>query len=294
MTRRFWMWALVLSLGCATTSPRPSKYAAHQALTGGDPNRHVAIVLLPRPELPAAEAVVKAHRELAPREAELAIQQARIEGKQGGVGSQFTLGKAQVGVLLLPEPMPQVDIERTARHSASFLAREWNPAPHQAMLVIVLNEAPGIPPQETQRRFTHLVGAVTRAASAPSGVFWASANATHDPAFLAKVAGQKDAVRLAFLWVGLEVYEDAPGRVRVESTGMKSLALPELVLTAPLSSTPKQVLTNAFDLISYVVGRGEALPEGDTVGWEQQEQIPVRYEASAEDAKEQVLRIDLN
>jgi hypothetical protein len=297
--RQLWVGAVVLALGCATEggasrAQRAGVQAAGapRASAAAAARPHMAVVLLERHTLPAPEAVVAAHRALSPEGPALAIHTARVEGKEGAAGSQFTLGEARLGVYSLPQPMPEGAAEGAALHSASHVAGDWQLKPHQAQLLVSYQEAPGVSAREGLQRFTRLVGAVVRAASAPLGVYWASAHATHAPDFVLKLAGEADASRLAFLWVGLEVSEEA-GRVRVASTGMASLGLPEVVLTAPPSRRPQEVLPNTFDLLSYVVGRGEALPAGDTFGWAQEERIPVRYEPAADGAGAQVLRIDL-
>jgi Domain of unknown function (DUF4261) len=48
-----------------------------------------------------------------------------------------------------------------------------------------------------------------------------------------------------------------------------------------------------FDSLSYVTQRGEPLPDGDTIGREGGERVPVHYVPSPLDKSKQVWRIEL-
>jgi hypothetical protein len=290
---------VVLLWGCAGSrpaAPEPARAQAPVAVPAAkqDP-RQLAVVLQARAELPAAEAILAAHRELAgASEAPLQLKQERLEGKEGALAHRFSLGEGgELSVLMLPRPVAGGEAVEAVRHSLTGLLREWKLGAYEAQLVVVFVDAPGRSARDTQVRFTRLVGAVTRAASAPVGVYWGSANATHDPEFVRKVAGDEDLKNLAILWLGFVVTDASPERVRVQSVGMEVLGLPEMQLTAPKTRRPPEVLAALYDPLLHVLRRGAELPEGDTFGMSADERTPVRYGPSAEDPARRVWRVDL-
>ena len=52
-------------------------------------------------------------------------------------------------------------------------------------------------------------------------------------------------------------------------------------------------METTFDLLAYVASRGEALPEGDTVGRTDDERLPVHYVESPGDPAKKVWRLEL-
>lgn len=48
-----------------------------------------------------------------------------------------------------------------------------------------------------------------------------------------------------------------------------------------------------FDLLAYVAQRGEAIPEGETVGRTDEERLRVRYVTSPLNSKAKVWRVEL-
>jgi hypothetical protein len=48
-----------------------------------------------------------------------------------------------------------------------------------------------------------------------------------------------------------------------------------------------------FDLLAYLADRGEALPEGDTVGRSAEERLPVHYVPSPVDPSKKVWRVEI-
>ena len=94
------------------------------------------------------------------------------------------------------------------------------------------------------------------------------------------------------LWNGLGVARDEEGNLQLLSLGMQQLDLPDLLLIAP-GDQAGRALETFFDLLAFIAQRGEALPEGDTVGLSQDQQMPVEYIPSPLDPEKKVWRINL-
>ena len=129
-------------------------------------------------------------------------------------------------------------------------------------------------------------------ASPSVGVYWGNAGATHSPEFFLEVASEQDVAPRMMLWSGVSIAREKDGRLSLLSLGMEQLDLPDLLLVAGKASE-RVALETMYDLLAYVAERGEALPEGDTVGRTGDERFPVHYVKSPIDPKKKVWRIEL-
>lgn len=57
---------------------------------------------------------------------------------------------------------------------------------------------------------------------------------------------------------------------------MNQLALPNLYLICSRKES-QDAFEKFFSLLEYTIDRGSAIPEGDTIGGDENEKIPVRY-----------------
>ncbi len=80
--------------------------------------------------------------------------------------------------------------------------------------------------------------------------------------------------------------------VQLLSTGLRQFGLPEMMITAPRSGSGG-ALAYLFDMAAYVVRRGQAIPENDTVGRTATEKLRVRYQPSPVLPDERIAVIDL-
>ncbi|MBE2250802.1 MAG: DUF4261 domain-containing protein [Myxococcus sp.] len=197
-------------------------------------------------------------------------------------------GDALTFVALMPAPVPKGEAdEATARSLSSFRKGGFTLPPHLGhLLVTTMGEqtktADGL------ARHTRVVAAVTKASGAV-GVYEGNAGATHDPRFYVDVA--TDTKYPTMLWNGLSMVR-APDRIEFLSLGMAQLQLPDLLFVA----TPEggnAALSFFFDLLAYFAGRGEPIPEGETVGRDEHEKLTVRYAPSPIDEHVEVARISM-
>ena len=247
---------------------------------------NLAFVLLSRPELPKAEDVVRSWVALGTGPPNLRV---RDDGEEVSYECLVFEVDPDCGafVMLMPIPVPENEADNAAQFSVSSLGTGWVLPPHQAHLVVTFQSSE--PKLQSLLLFTLFVAAVSQA-SPTVGVYCGEAGATHDPKFFVEAAQPGTVGTQIMLWNGISVAREPDGRVSLLSMGMKQLDLPDLWLIAPKESQPLPWL---FDLLSYVANRGEALPDGDTIGRTEEEKIPVRYVKSPVDESTTVCRIEV-
>lgn len=192
-------------------------------------------------------------------------------------------------VACMPAPVPNREAETAAAHSVSALrAGGFTPAPHVAHL-IVASASPMASHVERLLRQTRVVAALTKAAAA-TGVYEGSAGATHDPEFYVDITSDSSTLPLV-LWTGISLAR-TPADIELLTLGMSQLELPDVLLVAPPSEA-NAALAFVFNLVGYVVERGSAIPEGETVGRTATEKLAVSYVASPLDPSARVMRVEL-
>lgn len=196
----------------------------------------------------------------------------------------FEAGGVEVMVALMPAPVPNGEAEAATEHSISGVAGKWTLPTHTNHLICMLRQ--GDSGLAEMVRFTRIVGAIARAAKAV-GVYWGEGHVTHHPELFIELAQSDLPIPL---WVGVSLAGNAKG-IELLSIGMKQLGLPDLLVTAPEMSA--SVLEFFYDLLAYVVRRGEALPDGDTVGRSETEHFAVKYVPSPVEAGVKVWRVQI-
>ena len=242
-----------------------------------------AFVLLSRPELPNADAVVRSFASLS--------NQTLRSSEAGDVPDTEVLkfeidDDSDALVMLLPIPVPNGEADEAARFSLSSFSTGWTLPPHAAHLVVTLQSE--TPQRESMLTLTALLAAVAEASSAV-GIYWGNAGATHDPEFFINVARDDDDDAKIMLWTGISFAQEPDGRLSLLSLGMRQLGLPDMWVVAAKESEPLPWL---LDMLNYVVSRGEPLPDGDTVGRTADEKLPVRYVPSPIDGETEVCKIE--
>jgi len=254
---------------------------------------NLAFVLLREAKLPDATQVASTYTSYAADEHRLRTRPVPVETVEGDGVLEFQLGPGETAlVALIPAPVPGGEAEAAAEFSVSALGTGWSLPPHAAHLIVTVKDDGDGAGQtvDSLARFTSLLGAIIEVTPAV-GVYWGGAGATHDAAFFRAIARERDAGPRIMLWSGVSVARDPGGRLSLLSLGMRQLGLPDLLMTS--GGSPQDALGFFFDLLTYVVERGEALPDGDSIGRDENEKLTVRYVASPIDAATKVWRIDL-
>jgi len=189
---------------------------------------------------------------------------------------------------LMPAPVPNQEADEAASRSLSAMrAGGFRPAPHIAHL-LVASTSPTAMPVDRLVQHTRVVAALAKATRA-TGIYDGSAGATHDPSFYLDVAGEPDLPLM--LWNGISIAKTEE-TVEILTLGMSQLQLPNLLLVAP-AGQGDDALPFAFDLLGYLISRGEPVPEGETVGRTATEKLPVTYVPSPIDPATRVMKVEL-
>ncbi|MDQ1354145.1 MAG: hypothetical protein QG657_4454 [Acidobacteriota bacterium] len=253
---------------------------------------NLAFILLSEARLPETEEIVQAFRGFAAPGENL---QARVDNSGKGASDQAITLHLNTGeelfVALMPVPVPKGEADDGVQFSLSSFENGWKLPPHCAHLLVAFHAAPDSKPIVRLSRFTSLLAAVTKASPAV-GVYWGNAGATHDPEFFKLVASDQDVAQRVMLWSGISIAREKDGRLSLLSLGLKQLELPDLLLVVGKSSE-EDAFEVMFNLLAYVAERGEALPEGDTVGRTADERLPIHYVDSPIDSKKKVWRVEL-
>jgi len=259
------------------------------------PGTHLAFVMLEKPVLPSEESLRKSLATYSgPDEAIRLVdddggREAKEPGPEvmivqlEGIGSAF--------VALMPAPIPNGEAEASFDFSMSSFAEGASLASHQAHLIVTLAGIdPDCAPLKALMAFTSLLAAVVEA-SPSVGVYWGNAGATHSKEFFLSMAAEREVNPRLLLWNGISRASEPGGKVSLLSYGMGQLALPDLYFVCDLQQAG-DAMGRFFDLLAYVASRGEAIPDGDTIGASEQERIPVKYVQSPADSSKVVWRVE--
>lgn len=259
------------------------------------PQNHIAFVLLSDPVLPSETSVIRAFDELVKEEGAISVMEEEpSEEPGGGSGREIlafnvkTLGT--VFVALMDMPVPEGEAEEAFEYSVSSLAEEASVEGQKAhLLVTAMGIHPDAEPLDVMMTFSSVVAAVVKAT--PSvGVYWGNAGATHTREFFLSIAEERDASSGVLLWSGFSQAGEPDGRISFLSLGMSQFALPDLYLICKKEDRG-EALEMFYDLLTYQIKRGSALPEGDTIGRGEDQRIPVAYVESPAGTGEAVWKV---
>ena len=252
----------------------------------------IAFVLLSEPQLPQPDAIIRAFDEFAADGGKLepGEDSSTEEASKQVITLALNTGETSF-VALMPAAVPNGEADHASRFSLSSFRDDWTLPPHIAHLIVTFHGGSNTSVLEGLSRFTSVLAAVTKTSDAV-GVYWGDAGATHDSEFFTSIAAKEEVVAKLTLWSGVSIAREKDGRLSFLSLGMNQLNLPDLLLVAGESSANVAVET-MYDLLAYVAQRGEALPDGDTIGRSDDQRLPVRYVKSPLDAKKKVWRVEL-
>lgn len=253
----------------------------------------LAFVLLSEATLPDEGEVIASYGAFSPDDKPLRVGQSDGPKDEGQEVLVFDLGHEQTAfVALMPVSIPTGEAEEAANFSLSSMGTGWKLPEHCAHLMVTLTPSSSLTNLEEVSRFTSFLAAVTKVSKAV-GVYWGNAGATHDPRFFSSVAEDQGVIPRITLWTGVSMARESDGRLSLLSLGIQNLLqLPDLLVVAP-SQSGNDVMEVFFDLLAYQVDRGEAVPDGDTIGRSSAEKLTVRYVRSPIDKSREVWRIEL-
>jgi Domain of unknown function (DUF4261) len=185
----------------------------------------------------------------------------------------------------MPGPVPNNEADDAAKYSLSRFSTEAKWRPHTEHLVVTTMAKEST--VGAMQAFTRAVAGIAQLVNAV-GVYWGNGHVAHDADFFVSAA-EEDVPLMA--WSGVRSARDG-NNVSLLSTGLRQFELPELMVRAK-ADQGNEALAYLFDLGAYIVSRGEALPDGDTVGRTAKEKMRVTYEASPFTATEKIAVVTL-
>lgn len=261
------------------------------------PSNHLAFVLLKEAKIPNGKEIIEAYEKYSDSGLKLDIKEDEIDTEKAEESEMeiLMLDIDSIGtafIALMPIPVPNGEAEARFEFSLSALSNEAKIQEHSAHLMITLALLDDkCSPKKALMEFTSLLAAIVE--KAPSvGVYWGNAGATHSADLFTSIAIEKSVSPRITLWNGMSRAPEANNRMSFLSYGMHQLALPNLYLTCKIEEA-SEAMGRFYDLLAYVADRGEAIPNGDTIGISEEEKIKVEYCKSPADKKEVVMKVDL-
>lgn len=207
--------------------------------------------------------------------------------KHEGHSVAFDGGRVIVG--LVPAAVPEGEADGGFQFSIASWSSSFRVPQHDAHLLVTLQLENDLPPLEAQRFFTAAVAAVLEASKGVA-VYWGQAGVSHPTSFFLDVANG-DPDMWIMLWTGVSRANVGPNRVSLLSLGMSQFGVMDLMVNGP-AAMGQDLIMSFFQLLDYAVKRGEAIPDGDTVGSSESERLQVRYEPSPIDPQASIWRVD--
>jgi hypothetical protein len=241
-------------------------------------HQHLSCVLLSEPQPLDPAAISDCHKNL------FAAAALTIGTTPNG---DFTKLRTDVGtttyVAAMPAPVPNGEAETHYRHSLESILGAAEVKPHAAhILVITRTEAPtSLDSLKTHLRNTAAVANAHQAVAVYDG----AAGATHSADFYLEQL-ERDEIPVAII-SGFSVANEGKDRLSFLTLGLRQLHIKELLVEVPRDNWDEG-MDFVLNLASYVIGRGQQIPDGDTVGYSETQRIQVTYRSSPIDEKQQV------
>jgi len=247
----------------------------------------IAFVLTQGPVTLDATAIRNAHRRLVPGAAALTIE---MSDPGNAVIAPEDSDLAFI-LATMPAPVPNGEAEDAVRFSISSFGTGWRLPPHDGHIMLVHQARSTLTLDQALTVFTTVVAAVAETVDAV-GVYWGPGQATHEPKFFHEIAAHATQGPPVMLWAGVSLARQR-GEISLLSRGLpEQVGMPDLLLTAP-SAQGNEALGFFFDLLSYMIRRGRAPADGESVGRSAAEKLFVRYVPSPAGDDARVMRVAL-
>ena len=267
------------------------KRRASSAVPKIEPTKnHLAFVLLKEAAMPTAEDVERAFNKYSCDGA--TIEVTADEDKDRPILTLRISDGTTIFALLVDMPVPKGEAEDRFPHSLASLTSSEPLPSHSAHIMVMHSAAPkAASPVKAISQFTTILAALVETSSSV-GVYWGNAGATHPRDFFLTAAAECGVTPRITLWNGFSRARETDSTMSFLSYGMKQIGLPDLFLVFE-NQESGNALAMFFDLLAYVANRGEPIPDGDTIGADDNERIPVRSVPSPTGTDETVWKVDL-
>jgi hypothetical protein len=222
-----------------------------------------------------------------------AVQSIAVGSSDPSVGYLFSLsGCGTAGVVMVEVPHPDYAGELVRASIASLHGRTPE-LPHSAFHQVMLLPSRRPAPKATCQ--SHMVSFLAALAKATDAVGVVMENAIHEVSGFTHIAGATDGSMRPLPHLGFSLArENLTRRFSVLSWGMpSSFGLLDIIATQPDRGSALDAYELAMVVSLGVITDGARYNEGDTLGRDPHERLPVRLTESPVDPTAKVVRLDL-
>jgi hypothetical protein len=245
----------------------------------------LAFVALTSPRMPTEQQVLDALRDNYPVDPEPEPSPADSDKVFFSVPDGFAFAS------LMPAPIPWDDLEGPCETAWWWPEATEVMRAHSHHFIVSLMNGAGSP-LERHVWLTKFVAAVCEVSDAV-GVYWGSGTVVHSAeAFrgLAEVVSADEP--FPRLWVDLRL-QRGEGGYCFFSTGLEAFGLPEVEIDQT-TWEPQEVLDFCDGIAGYLMQRGEAIGDGETIGRSAEEKIRVRHGKSMWEREGVVMKLEMS
>jgi hypothetical protein len=190
---------------------------------------------------------------------------------------------------LMPAPIPWGDLEGPCETARWWPEAEEVLREHTHHFIVSLMGGPESP-IERHIWLTKFVAAVMELSDA-AGVYWGPGTLVHNPEFFCELAAKSSSENFTpMLWIDMRIWGDEQRRVYFATTGMAAFGLMEIEIDGA-KWNPSELLEFCENIATYVIKRGESIPDGNTLGRSATEKIKVRHAPSMWEREEPVMKL---
>ena len=245
----------------------------------------IAMVALNSPRVPRQEDVLALLR------GKYAVDPLPEASEEGETATFFNLPDGMVFYAPMPAPIPWSSLDGPCQTARWWPQAEEVLRKHTHHFIVSLMGGPESP-LERHLWLTKFVAAVMELSDA-AGVYWGAGTVVHNPKLfcdLAEVAEPDD--YMPQLWIDMRIWSERR-RAYFATTGLSAFGLPEIEVEGA-KLNPRELMEFCENVIRYVIGRGEPIPDGDTLGRSAAEKIRVRHLPSMWERDGPVMKLEMS
>ena len=203
----------------------------------------------------------------------------------------FALDDDLVGIALIPKPLPWKDMAGPCE-AAWYWPQAADAFQDHAAHLIATILAGSRDRLQSAVRLTAMVAAAAAASNA-RGIYWGPGRLVNSPEDFFRESQQIGRTNLPLnLWLDFRIVPGSDATHSLFTTGMAAFGHRELEIWD--SGKPPQFLRDcAYNIAHYVLEKGIALKQNETIGLSDDERIPISVEPSRWDSSMMIARLEL-
>jgi hypothetical protein len=231
----------------------------------------LAFVALNSPRVPTPEQVISLLRD------KYTSDPVPTAGSAGDPSVFFDLPDGTAVFALMPAPIPWGDLEGPCQTAFWWPEAEAVLRKHTHHFIVSLMTEVGTP-LERHVWLTKFIAALVESSDA-AGVYWGTGTVVHPPGMFCEQAERAAADNpVPQLWIDLRCWPEGRG-FRFATTGMYAFGIPEVEVDHA-TWPPGELYDFCANVVAYILRRGSAIPDGESIGRSATEKIKIRHAPS--------------